>query len=438
MLYDKVCNTIKQNSLINKGATVIAAVSGGADSVCLFDILLKLSKKLEFKFECAHLNHNIRGDESDSDAEFVRALCQKHGVVLHYKSVHVLPLAAGKSVEEVARQVRYDFFYELIEKNSAVVATAHTSNDNVETFFINLARGSGSQGLGAIPITRDGIIRPMLDVKRQEVIEHLKKLGQSFCTDSTNSDTDYLRNFIRHNIVAEFEKRKDIDIFKTVSRAIENIKTDNNYLNNQAKSVTTDNASELLALDDAILFRVLKMRLEDKFSIKLDSVHFDAIKQLLKKTDSKEQIRGDIFAINSKGKLSFERLLPSKTGVMPLVFGENRFENKTILIKFTQQIYNELTKATIDCDKILGDLHIRHKKDGDVFYCSNRSCTTKLKKLLTNDKVDKKTKQSLLVICDDENIVFVEGYGADKRYIATNDTKNKLSIEIFKFFGGKL
>ena len=435
MLYQKVYNTIEQNGLIPSGKTVIAAVSGGADSVCLFLLLLKLSKELGFKLECAHLNHNLRAGESDGDAEFVKTLCKSHNVTLHYKSVDVLALSQGKSIEEAAREARYGFFYTLINEQNAVVATAHTQNDNVETFFINLARGSGSRGLAAIPASRDGIIRPMLDVTRKEVIEFLGERGQNFCTDSTNSDTDYLRNFIRHNIVSEFEKRDDIDIFKSVSRAIENIKTDQSYLQKIADEVVTNSAIELLELDDAILFRVLYSRLYNKFKIKLDSAHFAAVKSLLKKPNSKEQIRGDVFAINSRGMFCFDKIIKADSQQVLLTTDQNEFNGKRVLIKNTKEIYNTLTKATIDCDKICNNLHIRHKKDGDVFYSSKRSCTTKLKKLLINDKVDALTKQSLAVICDDKNVVFVEGYGADKRYLANKDTKNKICIEICGILG---
>ena len=159
MLYEKVYNTIIKNSLIDKGCTVICALSGGADSVCLADILIALKDRLGVFVECAHLNHNLRGEESDSDEAFVTKFCNERKITLHKKSVDVEALAAGRSIEDAAREARYTFFEELTRDKNAIVATAHTQNDNVETFFINLVRGSGAKGLCGIPQKRANIIR---------------------------------------------------------------------------------------------------------------------------------------------------------------------------------------------------------------------------------------------------------------------------------------
>jgi len=431
MLYDKVYNSIIKNSPITKGCTVICALSGGADSVCLADIMLGLKDKLGIAVECAHLNHNLRGKEADADEAFVTSFCKERGIVLHKKSVDIPSLAKGRSIEEAARDARYNFFDELSKEKNTFIATAHTQNDNVETFFINLARGTGTKGLCGIPKVRGKIIRPMLDIKRCEIIEHLKARGLDYCTDSTNSDTDYLRNFIRHNIVSKFCERDDIDIFKAVSRAIDNIKQDQDALCDISKKVTTQNALELAELDDAILFRVLSDRLSEQFDVALDSVHFEGVKALLyKQNGSKLQLKGDIFAKIVDKKLCFIKLQPKSADVFKLGFGENSINDRLILINNTEEIYNTLTKATINCDKIKGGLYVRTRRDGDKFFSSKRNCTSSLKKILINDKVDLQKRDKLLVICDEQAIVFVEGYGADKRYISKNSNKNNLCIEI--------
>lgn len=430
MIYKSIKNTIEQNGLIKSGYTVIAAVSGGADSVCLLDILYSLKDELGFSLECAHLNHNLRGAESDGDAEFVKQLCKGYGIKLHYKSVDVLKNAKGMGVEEAARKARYEFFDNLIKTGTTVIATAHTNNDNVETFFINLLRGTGTKGLCAIPMRRGAVIRPMLSISRSEIIQYLGDKGLGYRTDSTNADTDYLRNFLRHNILPELNKRCELDLFKSVSRAIDNLNTDNTALEKLASNITTERADKLLELDDAVLFRVLYKRLYDKFKIKLDSVHFNAIKKLILKPGSKEQIKNDVFAFNKNGCIVFDKNTKFEFGIYKLAQGENIIGNKRILIKNTKEIYNTLTKATIDCDKICGELKVRTRVDGDVFYSSNRKCSTKLKKIFVNDKLDTDTKNSLAIICDDNGIVFVENYGVDARYRASADTKNKLTIEI--------
>lgn len=431
MLYDKVYNSIIDNSLIKKGCTVICAISGGADSVCLTDIMYTLKDRLGINVECAHLNHNLRGDESDGDEEFVTQFCKERNITLHKKSVDVMALSSGRSIEEAAREARYTFFDELSSKENVIIATAHTQNDNIETFFINLVRGSGTKGLCGIPRVRGKIIRPMLDIKRCEILEHLDMQGLRFCTDSTNSNTDYLRNFIRHNIIKEFEKRDDIDIYKSVSRAMTNLESDSKVLENISDSTDCFDTDSLLKLDSAILYRVLAKKLESEFAISLDSVHFDSVKALLQKQNgARVQIRGEIFARIRKNRLEFFKLSQKTQDIAVLEIGENVFLNNVILIKKTKEIYNTLTKVTINCDKIKGHLYVRTRRDGDVFYSAKRKCTSSLKKLLSNDKLLPEKRDRLLVVCDENGIVFVEGYGADRRYIANDNDKNLICIEI--------
>ena len=431
MLQKKVLNTIKNSGLIPENSIVIAAVSGGADSVCLLDLLIKLSEKLSFTVECAHVNHNLRGAESDGDEAYVRQLCKDYGVKLHVESVDVKALSQGKSIEDAARQVRYDFFKQLCDGRNAVVATAHTLNDNTETFFINLLRGSSSRGLSGIPIKRDNIIRPLLEVSRNEIIEHLQKQNLEFCTDSTNADTDFLRNFIRHNIVPVFESRNGINIHKSIKKATSNLQKENEALDVITDNMLTENVEVLKTYSDAILYRVLTKKLEKEQGIILDSVHFYTVKSLLYKQSGKEQIQGDIYALCNKGKLSFTKLNKKDSEIYPLTIGENDVSGKKILIKKPEEIYKALTKYCIDCDKISGSLYMRTRKEGDVFNCIGRSSTSKLSKLLKNDNVSPGLRDNIAVICDERGkVVFVENYGADNDVKITNETKNIISIEI--------
>lgn len=431
MLYDKVLNFIQKNGLIKPGMTVIAAVSGGADSVCLLDVLKHLEEKLCFSLECAHFNHNLRGDESDRDEAFVTSLCKRMDVTLHIGSADVRGLCRGDSLEDAARRARYGFFESLTRGKNAVIATAHTLNDNVETFFINLLRGSGSRGLGAVPVSRDGFIRPMLDVTRREIVSHLESAGLEYCTDSTNSDTAYLRNFIRLDILPRLNARPEIDPYRTVSRAILNLRSDSEALDSLARDADSDDIKKLRVLPDSLLWRVLTKKLEKEYDIILDSVHFNAVKSLLCRENSKEQIRGDVFAVTENGKLSFKRLQKDSCERARLYIGENKVANRRILIKKVKEIYNHLTNVYIDCDKIGNVLYADTSADGDRFYLSGRNSTSHLKKLLKSDKVPLSRRLQLIVIRNgDGNIVYVEGYGADRRFCADKNSKNIICIEI--------
>lgn len=430
MLYDKIFNTIKQKSLIPEGSTVIAALSGGADSVCLTEVLYTLQDRLGFTLECAHVNHNLRGDESDGDEGYVRELCKKLGIPLHVKSVDVYAMAKGRSLEDAARQARYDFFDELSQKQNVIIATAHTLNDNAETFFINLLRGSGSRGLCAIPQKRQNIIRPLLFTKRDEIIAHLEAVGLDYRTDSTNADTVFLRNFLRHNVIPQFEARDGVDIYNAIMRATENLQKESEALDIWASSVNELSVDTLCTLPDAVLFRVLSNAIEKEHCTALTHVMFEKIKLLLKRPSAKQQLCGTLFAKNRGGKIEFINRAPKSSAEVCLSDGQNELEDKIILIKNTKEIYNTLTKATLNCDKITNTLIARTRRDGDKFVSAKRKCTTNLKKLLINDKVPQEKRDRLTVIADGENLVFVEGYGVSAHYKATADDKNTICIEI--------
>ena len=196
---DNILRYLRENGLIDPGATLVCAVSGGKDSVCLLHVMLSLQKELSITVEAAHLNHQLRGAESDRDEAFVRNLCDSLGVRLTVSRADVLSRCkqTGESVEEAARVLRYQFF----ESLGKPVATAHTQDDNLETVLLNLVRGTALRGLCGIPPKRGKIIRPMLCVSRAEVETYLEQHALSHVEDSTNASSLPLRNRLRHEVV---------------------------------------------------------------------------------------------------------------------------------------------------------------------------------------------------------------------------------------------
>ena len=176
---------IRENELIKPGSTLVCAVSGGKDSVCLLHVMRSLQKELSITVKAAHLNHQLRGEESDRDEAFVRSLCESLSVPLTVSHADVLTRCkeTGESVEEAARVLRYRFFASL----EGVVATAHTQDDNLETVLLNLVRGTALRGLCGIPPKRGQIIRPMLCVSRAEVETYLEQHALSHVEDSSNA-----------------------------------------------------------------------------------------------------------------------------------------------------------------------------------------------------------------------------------------------------------
>lgn len=211
---------------------VVAALSGGADSVSL---LLAL-KEMGADVKACHLNHGLRGDDSDSDQRFCIELCRKLGVELFTEKVNCAELAEKhESGEECARRVRYDFFERALEHfgGNSVIATAHTADDNLETVLLNLTRGTGLKGLCGIPPQRGRIIRPLLLAERREVIEYLAEKGQDYVTDKSNFSEDYSRNRIRLNVIPELKKLNP-SLAGTVSRMTGNVREDSDYLEEKA------------------------------------------------------------------------------------------------------------------------------------------------------------------------------------------------------------
>lgn len=212
---------IREQDLIPPGSTVLCAVSGGADSICLLHVLYTLRFRIGFRLIAAHYNHRLRGAESDRDEKFVAqfvSLCcgatrladgsTLPSISLYTGSGDVAGQARlrGTGIEETARDMRYDFLRQTAREAGADrIATAHTANDNVETILFHLARGSGLRGLGGIPPKRQGIIRPMLTITRQQVEDYLFRRSLPHMEDSSNSSDEYTRNRIRHQVLPVLE-----------------------------------------------------------------------------------------------------------------------------------------------------------------------------------------------------------------------------------------
>ena len=213
---------IREHGMLPRGCTVLCAVSGGADSVCLLHALYHLRPKLGFSLAAAHYNHQLRGEEADRDAQFVEQLvaeCCGEDRLPDGRTLPAVPLFSGSGdvasqaalhgagIEETARRMRYAFLRQAaLEAGASLIATAHTADDNSETILFHLARGSGLRGLTGIAPVRGDLIRPLLSTQRREVEEYLRYYGLPWREDSSNADDSYARNRIRHQVVPVLEE----------------------------------------------------------------------------------------------------------------------------------------------------------------------------------------------------------------------------------------
>ena len=292
MLRDDVKNTVLRNSMITKGDTVIAAVSGGADSVALLHVLYSLREEIGFSLAACHVNHNLRGAESDSDEMFVRRMCRLMDIPLYVASIKVNEFRQKHdSLEECARRIRYGFF-EDIGKNK-LIATAHTASDNCETILINMVRGTALSGICGIPAKRDNIIRPLLYCTREDVERYCSENELDFVTDSTNLSDDYTRNKIRHKVVPLLREINPA-LYSAISRLASSAVLDDSYLDKTAselmeKARCDENKLKVELLcdaDECILRRIVTMLFKQN-DIPVSMAAVDSCVEIIRKKQGK-------------------------------------------------------------------------------------------------------------------------------------------------------
>lgn len=234
MLKEEILNTIKKYNLIEENDSIVVGVSGGPDSICLLHILNSLKTKLNFKIYVAHINHMIR-QEADSETEYVKEFCKKINVECFVKKVDVISMAQKekKGTEEKGREIRYEFFEEILNKtNSNKIATAHNNNDKVETILMNILRGSGTAGLKGIdPIRDNKYIRPLIETNRKDIEKYCEENRLNPKYDKSNQENVYTRNKVRNILIPYIEKEFNPNILKAINRLSNVATAEDTYLN---------------------------------------------------------------------------------------------------------------------------------------------------------------------------------------------------------------
>ncbi|HZJ78782.1 MAG TPA: tRNA lysidine(34) synthetase TilS [Clostridia bacterium] len=442
----KVKSTISSYNMLNNCSTVIVAVSGGADSMALLSILNCLKTKYNIEIIAAHVNHSLRGRESDRDELFVRDYCKDNSIELRVlkKDIKKISEEKGLGIEECARHVRYDFFNSIC--SSALIATAHTLNDRVETMLFNLARGSVLKGLCSIPPVRENIIRPIIDCTKQEVLDYCKEKDIYFVTDSSNDDIIYSRNRIRHRVIPELEKiNSGLEI--SVSRCLNSINEDEDYLNSRALKLVDCskleigyNAVALYNAHPSVRKRALVLIIKNKtFKAPLNH-HVEAVDNLLIQGGKMQIISGLTIEVKD-GELTFPtEKKPSEKwciginkakGAAEYPYGTAEIEivNRNYL-ECTQKINKDVLDNCFDYDKITDKLFLRSRVEGDRVLLKGRGCTKTLKKLFNESCIPVEERNKLAVMSDDNGILWIEGFGCSDRCRITENTENIMIVKI--------
>ncbi len=438
MLRKCFLETVRLNGmdrLMEQSGVVIAAFSGGADSSALLHLLSDYSAERGLCVVAAHVNHMIRGEEADEDERFVRETAERLRFPIHVKRVDVPSLAKEQSIgiEEAARKVRYAFFEELSEQyGGAPVATAHNSDDNLETVLHHLVRGSGLKGLCGIAPVRDGkYIRPLIACSAKEIREFCGTKGIPYRIDSTNADTGYTRNYIRHRVVPALGGISDSPK-EAVSRLTELLRRDSDYLEAEALRICPRGTAdfpreELNRLHPALSARILR-NMHEAFSAEsagsAEYVHVRAMLDLAsseKKEGSVTLPGGVVFRVTRRA-VFFASSVQEKKGSegeafrFPMNETGSIFENERYKItvspnehKVCTQEYENIYKLSIHkilcSDKIIGSLYIKYRNQGDTYRYGGM--TRKVKKLMIDQKLTAEEKRLLPLLCDDGGIVWM-------------------------------
>ena len=448
---DIVRNYINENKLIAHNQHIIIGVSGGADSICLFHILKSLQKEYNLKLTVAHINHGVR-KEAKEDAKFVQSLCEEWGV--HYKehNCNIAQLSKQQKLSEevVGRNERYGFFEEIRrEYGGDKIAVAHTMNDQAETMLMRLIRGSGITGLGGIMAKRDIIIRPLLIISREDVESYCQDNGLEFKEDATNKMNIYTRNKLRLQVLPILKREFNPKVIESVSQAATQLQDTEDYLEMQTKvayeSVVTQykngysvHIDSLLSFHKVIQSRVIRMAIENhKGSLK--DISYQNINDVLglayRQSGRSIDIGEKLLAIREHGEIRIIKEIKTQSFSVELGFGLNKIVecNKKIELKLldngeSKQRYENTYTKNIDYDKINGSLKVRNRQSGDKILLKNGS--KKLKDFLIDEKVPKTSRDDIIVIADDINIIWIVGYRLSQAYYITDQTKHVLQIQI--------
>ncbi|MFA4827886.1 MAG: tRNA lysidine(34) synthetase TilS [Thermodesulfovibrionales bacterium] len=453
-LIGKVKATIKKHSMLREKDRVLAGLSGGPDSVCLLLLLNQLKDEYKLDLHAIYIDHGLRPEEIPAEIKFCKKLCENLNISFITKSVDVISYAKelGLNKQEAARELRYKAFDEIaFEKGANKIAIAHNADDQAETFFMRILRGSGQKGLSGIPPLRGKIIRPLIEIERNEIEEFLKSSSQSYVVDSSNIKKDYFRNWLRLSVMPEFQ-RKNPDLINTISRMSDIIREEDNYLELIVTKTLmklipkkTDKTIELFLvplenMDRVILRRVLRRAIDAVKGLRgISFIHIEDIIGLIKNGDSGDRLylpKG-IRVIKGYSTLILTSDLPVKLGTYSLeVPGEVILREAGILIKSSIEEHRaegkaqEKSVAIFDADKVKAPLTIRARKNGDFFYPAGFGKKKKLQDFFVDEKAPRDERDKIPLVLSGENIVWIAGYRGDERFKITSDTKKIVLLEI--------
>ena len=435
-LFREILNINKKYNLIESNDIIVVGFSGGPDSVFLVEMLKKLQHFFNFKIYLVHINHLLRGEDADSDENFSFEYAKKNNLEIFIKRIPVKEIAkeVGKTLEEVGREERYKFFFEIYEKVRATkIATAHNKDDQIETFLFRLIRGTSLQGLEGIKIKNNNVIRPISEIYKKDILEYLNKNEIQYKIDKTNFENEFTRNSIRLDLIPFIEERYNIKFKDKIFSLIKEIR-ENNQNNSLNLSDYTDSENRIILektkfLSDFDKKNLLSLFLNKK-NIEVNRNKIDEISSLIKNNGTKKidldksyRIVKDYTYLYIEDKK--ENCVINNNVIQVKIPSEQIFDNFKITVSTVENLDIPKQKNQYLLDAIYNDIiEVRYRKEGDRIFLGEKH-SKKIKEIFIDQKIPKDIRDRLPIFLYNNTIFWI--YNVKKAYIPKiNKNENKL------------
>ncbi|MBM4447065.1 MAG: tRNA lysidine(34) synthetase TilS [Chloroflexi bacterium] len=462
-LEQKVTSFIREHSLFSAGDKLVVAVSGGADSVCLLHMLAQQRKELGIELHVAHLNHQLRDAESDSDASYVSDLACRLGVpaTIECRDVAAYRDQKGGSLEEAAREIRYGFLAEVANKiGASKVVVGHTRDDHIETILMHLLRGAGTAGLcglqscSILPYGENSgwleVVRPLLDITRQETLDYCQRYNLAPRSDSSNVSPTFLRNRIRLELIPVL-RSYNTNIDEAFIRLAAIAGDDISFIEEQASLLWDELAKEeagaiyldinkLIDLPRAIQRQVFRMAIKQfRGNLKdIEADHIEAMIDFLSKPAGKRLCLPDGLTLSTE--YSHLVLASAQASICPLpslrgasdinIPGETDLPGWRVRADIIQEVVGDDNglAASFDLAKVGRELTVRRRRPGDRFQPLGMSQTKKLQDFMVDSRIPRSWRDRVPLVCSPKQILWVVGWRIDDRVKVTENTKEILCL----------